>query len=168
MEGQLRLEEKHIFTNERSVSYPTLTITSVPRAPPSDVSRNSKAAKCHTSNTVSSNAAHQAINPIGMLLRLAHNNRVTFLQNLVNGNQGLERLDLVGKDRLPTMRKYKSATIFQHLLLISGVPHTLSCLPKRPPTTYGPTCTRYSCAHVSLRVCLSVESSAMARIGSFR
>ena len=164
MEAQLRLEEEHIFANERSVSYRPSTITSVPRAPPSNVSRSPKAAKCHTSNTVSSNTAHQAINPIGMLLRLAHNNGVAFLQNLVNGNKGLERLDLVGKNRLPTMRRYKSATIFQHLLLISGVPHTLSCPPKRPPTICGPTCTRYSCAHVSLRECMSVESSAMARI----
>lgn len=54
----------------------------------------------HTSHAFSSNASHQAINPIAMLLRLADNNGMTLLQNLVYRNESLERLDLVGKDRL--------------------------------------------------------------------
>lgn len=59
----------------------------------------------HTSNSVSSDTSHQAINPIGMLLCLAHDNRVALLQNLVDRDERLERLNLVGEDRLPTTRK---------------------------------------------------------------
>ena len=45
---------------------------------------------------------------------------------------------------------------FQHF----QTTHTLSCPPRKLPTTYGPTCTRCSCAHVSLpKHRVSVESS---------
>jgi hypothetical protein len=36
-----------------------------------------------------------------VLLRLAYNHGVALLKNLVYRDQGLERLDLVGEDRLP-------------------------------------------------------------------
>lgn len=35
-----------------------------------------------------------------MLLCLPHNNGMAFLENLVDGNESLERLDLVGENRL--------------------------------------------------------------------
>jgi hypothetical protein len=54
----------------------------------------------HTSDPIPSNAPHQAVNPIDMLLRFSHHNRVTFLQNFMYRNQGLERLNFVGKHRL--------------------------------------------------------------------
>jgi hypothetical protein len=131
--------------------------------------RSPQHADYHTSNPVTSNTAHQAIDPIGMLLRLAHYNGVAFLENLVDRDEGLERLDLVGENRLPTMRKHRSVPDIPVCpFSISGVSHTLSCLPKRPPTTCGPTCTRYSCEHVSLQESMSVESTAeisMAQIG---
>jgi hypothetical protein len=43
-----------------------------------------------------------------MLLRLAHDDGVALLKNLVDRDEGLERLDLVGEDRLPTTRKHTS------------------------------------------------------------
>lgn len=39
-----------------------------------------------------------------MLLRLPHNDGMTFLENLVDCDEGLERLDLVGKDGLPATK----------------------------------------------------------------
>lgn len=39
-----------------------------------------------------------------MLLRFPHNNGMTFLENLVDCDEGLERLDLVGKDGLPATK----------------------------------------------------------------
>jgi hypothetical protein len=169
VEGQLRLEEKHVFANQRSVSYPASSIST--SNPPLALGPNAQSqyADYHTSNPVTSNTAHQAIDPIGMLLRLAHHDGVAFLENLVDRDEGLERLDLVGEDRLPTMRKHRSVPDIPVCpFSMSRVSHTLSCLPKRPPTTCGPTCTRYSCAHVSLQESVSVESTAeisMARIG---
>lgn len=44
-----------------------------------------------------------------MLLRFAHNNGMTFLENLVDRDERLERLDLVGKDRLPAAKQDTSA-----------------------------------------------------------
>lgn len=65
--------------------------------------------KNHTSNTVAANSSHQAINPVGMLLCLADNHGVALLENLVYRDQGLERLDLVGKDGLPVNKEDMSA-----------------------------------------------------------
>jgi hypothetical protein len=169
VEGQLRLEEKHVFANQRSVSYPASSISTSNSPLALGPNAQSQHADYHTSDPVTSNTAHQAIDPIGMLLRLAHHDGVAFLENLVDRDEGLERLDLVGENRLPTMRKHRSVPDIPVCpFSISRVSHTLSCLPKRPPTTCGPTCTRYSCAHVSLQESVSVESTAeisMARIG---
>lgn len=46
-----------------------------------------------------------------MLLRFTHNNGMTFLKNLVDRDERLERLDLVGKNRLPAMEGYTSAPV---------------------------------------------------------
>jgi hypothetical protein len=77
---------------------------------------------------------------------------VTFLQNFVYRNQGLERLNFVGKHRL-TIRD-RSAT---KSVIISGKiathfksSRTLSCQPRRRQKTCGPTYRRYSSGHVSL------------------
>ena len=66
----------------------------------------SKAQICsnlRTSNTIATNSSHQTINPIGVLLRLAHDDRVTFLEDLMYRNQSLECLNLVGKNGLPAI-----------------------------------------------------------------
>lgn len=60
--------------------------------------------KCHTSDSVATDSAHQTINPSRVLLCLPHDRRVTLLQNLVDRDQGLERLDFVGEDGLPAIR----------------------------------------------------------------
>lgn len=113
VETQLRLEEEHIFANQRGVSYSALS-TSKPtqcvtkskqlRAP------HHRSVNRHTSNTVTANSSHQAIDPIGMLLRLAHDNGVAFLENLMNRDESLERLHLVGKDGLPVKRHVSAMT----------------------------------------------------------
>lgn len=41
-----------------------------------------------------------------MLLRLAHDDGVALLKNLVDRDERLERLDLIGEDRLPTTRTH--------------------------------------------------------------
>lgn len=71
----------------------------------------------HTSNSFAANASHQAIDPIGVLLGLSANDRVAFLENLVDGNKGLERLDLVGQDRLPVGVISMSAQVHSHFLV---------------------------------------------------
>lgn len=53
-----------------------------------------------------------------MLLRFSHDNRVTFLQNFVYRNQGLERLNFVGKHRLTT--RNRSATESVHHIRNTG------------------------------------------------
>lgn len=97
MEIQLRLKEKDVFANQRGVSYTSLSV-------PTQRPNCSGPVPCHTSNTVTSNSSHQTIDPIGMLLCLPHDNRMALLENLVDGNESLERLDLVGKNRLTVTR----------------------------------------------------------------
>ena len=46
-----------------------------------------------------------------MVLSLSDRNWMPFLQYFVYGNQCLERLDLVGKDRLPIIRDKKTLSI---------------------------------------------------------
>jgi hypothetical protein len=111
---------------------------------------------CHTSNTFSSDTSHQAINPVGMLLRLTHNDGVALLQNLVDRDERLECLNLVGEDRLSGTRKRicqpcTTACRPYHFLHPQPGTHTLSCPPKRLPTTCGPMCTQCNSAHAFLQ-----------------
>lgn len=92
MERQFRLEEVHIFANQRSIAYTSISIHNDPEPPQRE--------PAHTSNTIATNTAHQAINPIDMLLSLPDNNRMALLQNLMDGDKRLVRLDLVGEHRL--------------------------------------------------------------------
>lgn len=46
-----------------------------------------------------------------MLLRFAHSNWMTFLKNLVNRDKRLERLNLVGKNRLPVTKGRMSVSV---------------------------------------------------------
>lgn len=71
----------------------------------------------HTSNTVATHTSHQAINPVRVLLRLADNHGVAFLKDLVYRDQGLERLDLVGEDRLPKGTQISQPSEHFHSLL---------------------------------------------------
>lgn len=91
MERQLGLEEEDIFADQRTVSY----TPSASMAQPS-------CTRPHTSQALTTNTAHQTIDPIGVLLRLADNDRMALLQDLVYRDKRLERLDLIGKDRLAT------------------------------------------------------------------
>lgn len=100
-----------------------------------------------TSNTLSSNPSHQTIHPIHMLLPFANHSRMSFLQDLVYRDKGLERLDFVGKDRLS---RSLSATPTPTPTPINH-PRTLSYQPRRPQRIYDPMCRRYNCEHVSLR-----------------
>ena len=68
-----------------------------------------RANQFHTSDAITANSSHQAINPVGVLLRFPHNGVVTFLENLVDRDQGLERLDLVGENGLPVTSERESA-----------------------------------------------------------
>lgn len=111
MEVQLRLEEEDVFANQGAYPIPALsTSTSIfcPSSPRADQLRHTLRGTCHTSNTVSSDTSHQAINPVGVLLRFAHDNGVALLENFVDRDERLERLDLVGEDRLPATRKHTS------------------------------------------------------------
>ena len=64
-----------------------------------------------------------------MLLCLAHDNGVALLENFVDRDERLERLDLVGEDRLPARRKHTSQSYTSGYL-----PHSSS--PSAPQNTY--------------------------------
>lgn len=104
MEAQLCLEVKDILTNEGGVSY-TASLTSMSdmsaAGPEQNPDQRRQYLDCHTSNAVASHSPHQAIHPVDMLLRLPHNDGMTFLENLVDCDESLERLDLIGKNGLP-------------------------------------------------------------------
>lgn len=86
--------------------------------------------RIHTSNTVATHTSHQAINPVRVLLRLADDHGVAFLKDLVYRDQGLERLDLIGEDRLPRMDTDMSATCAVNTIACSqDVPDTYTFMP---------------------------------------
>lgn len=86
--------------------------------------------RIHTSNTVATHTSHQAINPVRVLLRLADDHGVTFLKDLVYRDQGLERLDLIGEDRLPRMDTDMSATCAVNTIAcLQDVPDTYTFMP---------------------------------------
>lgn len=74
--------------------------------------------KSHTSNTIASNSAHQTIDPIGVLLRLAHDDWVSFLENLVYSDESFESLDLVGENGLPAIDEIPISDYFSESLLL--------------------------------------------------
>lgn len=77
-----------------------------------------------TAYTITSNSSHQAVNPIGVLLRLAHDDRVTLLENLVYRDEGLECLDLVGENGLPAIGDSWSAIpSLGHIIVSSNDVH---------------------------------------------
>lgn len=92
VECHLRLEEEHIFANEGAVSCPPESASLYMRAGGSP--------SPHTSNAIPHDTAHQTIHPVDMLLRLADDDRVSFLQHFMYCDDGFERLDLVGKNGL--------------------------------------------------------------------
>lgn len=76
MEGQFGLEVINVFSDETSVPFQAITATS---------------------------AALQAVEPLYVGLRLLENDWVAFLKDLVDGDEGFERLNFVGHDRLPAI-----------------------------------------------------------------
>lgn len=55
-----------------------------------------------------------------MLLRFTHNHGMAFLKNLVDGDERLERLDLVGEDGLPAMNENTSVPVSNNSFATSG------------------------------------------------
>jgi hypothetical protein len=86
MEGELGHEIVDVFGNEWCVSAHALAGRAAPR---------------------------QAFEPAGVCLCLLQNDGVTFLENLVNRNEGFESLHLVGENWLPklTVSSYSNRSI---------------------------------------------------------
>lgn len=135
MKIELRLEEKDIFTDQWSISCSAMSAAMLtnPQCSIEHVRLAKVSRKSHTSHSFTTDASHQTINPIGVLLSLSDHDRVSFLENFVDGLEGLERLDFVGKNGLPVIMIYiVSLTISCNSNSSKGIPQAHIHLHARP------------------------------------
>ena len=122
MEVELCDQVVNVFRDQRAVSW-KLSAAPIMYA---DRSR-------HTLHAITTcDATRQTFQPADMCLSLFQNDGMAFLQNLVDGNESLERLDFVGHDGLTgTKTQYHCDSLWQSLLL------TPSCQPRRTANCGG-------------------------------
>jgi len=94
MEGEFGKQKEDVFPDERAIASEAFAI----------------------------DTSCDGLNPIDILLRLFHGDRVTLLKDLVDGNQSLEGLDLVGEDGLDLQAGPEG----ERGLMIPGVDDTAS------------------------------------------
>jgi hypothetical protein len=92
MEGEFRLEKEDILPDQGTIACPPAISLGQTRK---------KKQKGSTSDAVPCRSSHHAIEPADMALCLPDDNRMTFLEEFVDGDQGLEGLDFIGEDGLP-------------------------------------------------------------------
>lgn len=108
VEGQLGEQKVDVFANQRAVA----------------------------ADALAGHAAVEAINPAAVGHGLLKGTRMALLQHFVDGDEGLESLDLVGHDGLPGFSDVSDVT--GQLGNITSNLLTPSCQTKRPARTGGP------------------------------
>lgn len=97
-------------------------------------------------------APRQRLDPSDVCLGFLEGDGVAFLENLVDGDEGLEGLDFISHDGLPGDPVLAACPAVGTRRRCCARCLTLSCRPRRTGTSGDPMCTQCSCAHVSLSI----------------